>query len=126
MSQILPEYHLIETGLSGIHIMVVTIMKANFCKFEPEILHYRNNNNFINELFRKNLVNQLSVTGINTNDKDMVYKRGMVHRHALWKKKYIRGNQSPFVKKTLHKEVIKRTKLRNNFLKNTAKNIVKK
>ena len=35
-------------------------------------------------------------------------------------KKYIRGNQSPFMNKTLSKEIIKRTKLRNNFFKNST------
>ena len=33
-------------------------------------------------------------------------------------KKYIRGNQSRFMNKTLSKEIMKRTKLRNNFLEN--------
>ena len=39
-------------------------------------------------------------------------------RHAPTKKIYIRGNQSPFMNKTLSKEIIKGTKLRNHFLKN--------
>ena len=42
-------------------------MKTNFRKLEPKIVHYRNYKNFTNELFRENLVNQLSVTEINTN-----------------------------------------------------------
>ena len=36
-------------------------------------------------------------------------------------KKYIRGNQSPFMNKTLRKEIIKRAKLRNDFFKNSRK-----
>ena len=38
--------------------------------------------------------------------------------HVSLQKKYIRENQSPFMNKTLSKEIMKRTKLRNNFLKN--------
>ena len=41
-----------------------------------------------------------------------------MERHASPKKKYIRGNQSPFMNNTLSKEIMKKTKLRNNFLKN--------
>ena len=33
------------------------------------------------------------------------------------KKKYIRGNNSPFMKRILIKEIIKRSRLRNKFLK---------
>ena len=43
-------------------------MKINFRKIEHKIGQYRNYNNFTNELFRENLVNQLSINEINTND----------------------------------------------------------
>ena len=36
------------------------------------------------------------------------------------KKKYVRGNQSPFMNKTLSKAIMQRFKLRNIFLKNRA------
>ena len=39
---------------------------------------------------------------------------------ALPKKKYIRGEQSPFMNKILNKKIMKRTKLVNNFIKNIA------
>ena len=49
-----------------------------------------------------------------------------MERRALPKKKYIRGDQSPFVNKTLNKEITKRTKLINDFLKNiTEENYIK-
>ena len=44
-------------------------MKINFRKIEPKIGQYKNYNNFTNELFRENLVNQLSISEINTNDR---------------------------------------------------------
>ena len=43
-----------------------------------------------------------------------------MERRALPGKKYIRGNKSPFMNKTMDKEIMKRTKLINNFLKNIA------
>ena len=49
-----------------------------------------------------------------------------MERRALPKKKYIRGDQSPFVNKTLNKEITKRAKLINDFLKNiTEENYIK-
>ena len=38
--------------------------------------------------------------------------------HAPLKMKYVRGNDQPFVRKELRKEHMKRTRLRNNYLKN--------
>ena len=39
----------------------------------------------------------------------------------LRKKKYVRGNQSSFMNKTLSKVIMKESKLRNIFLKNKTK-----
>ena len=41
-----------------------------------------------------------------------------VNYHAPCKQKYARGNHLPFMNKTLSKEIMKRTRLRNKFLKN--------
>ena len=43
--------------------------------------------------------------------------RTTLDQHAPRKKKYPRGNRMPFINKTLSKEIMKRTKLRNKFLK---------
>ena len=40
-----------------------------------------------------------------------------LHQHEPRKQKYARGNHMPFMNKTLSKEIMKRTKLRNKFLK---------
>ena len=49
--------------------------------------------------------------------------------YALLKKKYIRGNNSPFMNRILSKEIMKRSRLRNKFLKSKSnadkKNYVK-
>ena len=36
------------------------------------------------------------------------------------KKRYVRANQAPFINKVLSKEIMKRTRLRNNYLKNRS------
>ena len=43
-----------------------------------------------------------------------------MERRALPKKIYIRRDQLPFMNKTLNKDITKRTKLINDFLKNIA------
>ena len=42
----------------------------------------------------------------------------MLNQHAPQKIKYVRGNQVPFMTKQLSKEIMKRSRLRNNFLRN--------
>ena len=42
----------------------------------------------------------------------------LLNKHTPIKKKYKRGNQMPFVAKDLSKAIMKRSKLRNNYLKN--------
>ena len=84
----------------------------------------------MNKLCRENLVNQLLVTEINTDDKGskIFFKicGEVLNRHAPQKKKYVRGNQSPFINKALSKEIMKRTNLRNHFLKNRTEKKSKK
>ena len=52
-----------------------------------------------------------------------------LNMYAPIKKKYIRGNNSPFLNRILYKEMMKRSRLRNKFLKNKSeadkKNYVK-
>ena len=40
--------------------------------------------------------------------------------YAPLKKKYIRGNNSPFMNRILSKEIMKRSRLRNKFLKSKS------
>ena len=44
----------------------------------------------------------------------------MLDKQLPKKKKYVRGNQSPFMNKTLSKAIMLRTNLRNKFLKNRS------
>ena len=54
---------IIETGLSDFHRLTVTVMKINFQKQAKKILYYRNYNRFNNELFRIDLIQELSTQG---------------------------------------------------------------
>ena len=45
----------IETGLSDIHKMTITVLKMQFRKLEPKVVSYRNYKNFSNDVFLKSL-----------------------------------------------------------------------
>ena len=42
------------------------------------------------------------------------------NKYAPIKKKYIRANEAPFMTKNLHKEIMKRSRLRNKYLKSKS------
>ena len=52
-------------------------------------------------------------------EKFLAIFKTVLDRHALIKKRYIRTNQAPFMKKTLEKAVMT-PRLRNKFLENKA------
>ena len=48
-----------------------------------------------------------------------------IQKHAPIKQWYVRANQAPFINKTINKEIMKRSRLRNKFL-NTKSDIDRK
>ena len=102
--------------------MKLTVMRKNFKKIKPRIINYRSYNNFSNEYYRKCLFNELKRETFVNNDRgfekfcDMSIK--LLNKHAPIKMKYKRGNHMPFITKDLSKAIMKRSQLRNNYLKN--------
>ena len=134
---IFPKYFqnslVIETGLSDFHKMVVTVMKTNFRKLEPKIINYRNYRYFSNDRFKEKVTSELSKVVLENIDKGfnkfLDVCKDILNMYAPLKKKYIRGNNSPFMNRILSKEIMKRSRLRNKFLKSKSeadkKNYVK-
>ena len=52
--------------------------------------------------------------------KEIVFN--IFNKYAPIKKKYVRANEAPFVTKELHKAIMKRSRLRNKFLKDRTEN----
>ena len=109
-----------KTGLSDFHKLVVTVMKTIFKKSNPKIITYRSYKSFSNDRFKE----ALQQIECNENNCDSrfgnfisSYNR-ILDEHAPQKKRYLRGNQSPFMNKPLVKAIMVRSKLRNVFLKN--------
>ena len=114
----------IEIGLSDFHKMVITVIKTTFRKMEPKVIKYCDYKFFCNDTFRESLQNIIS-QNLKSNCDDhcnnfVVSCKNVLDEIAIWKKKYVRGNHSPFMNKALSKAIMIKTKLRNTFLKNRS------
>ena len=114
----------IETGPSNFHLMTLTVMRKFFKKIKPRIINYRSYNNFSNEYYRKCLFNELKRETFVNNDRgfekfcDMSIT--LLNKHAPIKMKYKGSIHMPFIAKEYSKAIMKRSKLRNNCLKNKS------
>ena len=109
----------IESGLSDFHKLIVTVLKTSFRKMPARIIKYRNYKCYSQSNFNNELSYYLSGQDfINMSNDDFVsLVMEVFNRHAPLKTKYIRANDSPFVTKELRKEHMKRSRLRNKFLR---------
>ena len=110
----------IETGLSDHHKMVLTVLKTYFKKIEPTIITIRDYKRFNDNFFRRDLIHNLDKI-----DKPlMIYEDfkqvfvSVLDVHAPIKERGVRGNNAPFMNKTLSKAFMHRSRLKNNCNKN--------
>ena len=99
-------------------------MKAIFTKLQPRAVNYRDYKYFENCRFRAELLSELSKTNIEENEEGLndflnTGKR-ILDLHAPRKQKCARGNYLPFINRAVSKEVMTRTRLWNNFLKDRS------
>ena len=99
-------------------------MKTTYRKLEPRIAHYRNFKYFCNNSFKESLQKDISQNlGVGC---DEIYEsfaascNKILDNHAPLRKKYVRGNHSPFMNKSFSKAMMVRTRLRNIFLNNRS------
>ena len=107
--------HVFETGLSDFHLLTVTELKMGFQKLPPKLVNYWDYENFDSEKFRSD------ITKFNFDVSDLEGFNNIIfcifNKHAAIKRKYILVNEAPFMTKELHKAIVKRSKLKNKFLK---------
>ena len=107
----------VQIGLFDFHKMVVSVFKTSFKKEKPKIVTYRDYKSFDNEKFREYLITYFS-TGKNISyDAFEILVLHTLDKVEPIKQKHIRGSQSPFMNKDIHKAIMTRTSLRNRFLK---------
>ena len=103
----------IETGLSDFHKMTVTVMKRYFKKKDPIVIEYRDMKDFDGMKFREDLRRELEkMEKVTIVDFHTIFLT-IWNAHAPVKKKVVRGNNAPFMNKTLSKAFMHRAKLRN-------------
>ena len=104
-----------ETGISDFHLLIVTQIKTGFQKKLPKIITYRDYKKFDNAKFRDDVNNfafdKLDVSNFN----ETIFN--IFDKNAPITEKYLRANEAPFMTKELHREIMKRSRLGNNFLK---------
>ena len=119
----------IEAGFSDFHKTTLTVMKVFYKKQKPTIITYCNYKNFSNNVFMADVLSRISQVTSENNDLEFDLFKAILHeaaqKHAPIKQRYARANKSPFINKTINKEIKKRSQLGNKFL-NTKRDIDRK
>ena len=105
------------TGISDFHNLIVTIFKTAVPKCKPKILKYRAFNNFNIESFQSELQNKISQKKLVDYKTFEQIMTDVLNKHAPVKMKTVRGNNKPFMSKILRKAIMKRSMLKNKYIK---------
>ena len=110
-----------ETVLGDFHKLMSTILGSHFSLLKPNTIYYRNHKKINEQKFLEDVKNtNFCFNSDDPNDNyelitDLFSK--IVNKHAPLKKKFLRGNQAPFINKELRKAIYDRSRLRNRFCK---------
>ena len=108
----------IDTGLYDFHKMTVNVLRSHLNKLGPKIIHYRDYKNLSNDAFRSELdIESGNLQNFNNLDSLLGKFKDILNRKTPLKQKYVRANNSPFINKTILKAFMKRTRLKNEFIK---------
>ena len=120
--------NLFETSISDHHKMISTIMKLHFTKQSPKTKYYQDYPKFDIDYFSSELSRQLnsvfcSIKENVASEKLNYFSRSrrvflnLLNIQAPLQKNIMRGNNSPFMTKTLRKVIMIRSRLKNLFHK---------
>ena len=114
-----------ETGVSDSHKLITTFMKSCISRLKPQNVHHGSFKNFNEEKFLSDV--KEADFSFNTSNPDENYLvltnvfPNIVNKHGPLKKKILRGNDAPFMKKELRKVIYTRSRLRSRYFKNPTK-----
>ena len=103
----------VETGLSDFHKMTVTVMKNHFKKKEPIRIVYHDKSNFDAVRFREKIRSKIQRKGNMSLDELQTMIVSDYLEDAPLKEKVLRGNNAPFMNKTLSQAFSTRARLKN-------------
>ena len=112
----------IETGLSDYHKLTISVLKTYFKKKPPVRLNYRKYSTFNETSFRHDLLENLQNLPKDLLNYDTFHDIFLttLDKHAPIKQKFVRGNNAPFMNKTLSKAFMTRTRLKNKYNSNPS------
>ena len=102
-----------ETGFSDFHHLVYTVLKTASVKLPPKGITYGCYKKFNEEIFCKELVNNLKEHPPKDHDDFENIFVSTLNKHAPMKTVVVRGNNKPHMNKNLRKAIMKRTRLKN-------------
>ena len=93
-------------------------MKVFYKKQKPIMITYRSyKSNFLMRFFMADFQNRISQVTSEDNDLEFdIFKTVLnqtIQKQVPIKQRYVRANQAPFINKTINKEIMKRSRLRN-------------
>ena len=91
--------------------MVYTMLKFTYTQLEPKILRNRFNKDFNKESFLRDLQHGLNNAGNFAEFNDEF--KAILDHHVPIKQSKLRDNTKPHINKTLRKEIMKRSRLKN-------------
>ena len=116
---------IIKAGMSDFHKMVMTALKVYFKIKGSSVIQYCDYKNFSNSKFRNDVLNEMIRFKIEISRLDIFVNTviKVLRENAPVKKRYARENEAPFMNKVLKKTIMKRSQLRDVFLKKKKKHL---
>ena len=102
-----------ETGMSGCHLMIYTMLKTTFAKLPPKKIQYRCYKNFVGGDFQRDLFQNINQCIPGDDDALQSTFEKILDKHAPQKLKILRGNHKPHINKELRKAIYTRSRLKN-------------
>ena len=114
--------HSFVTGLSDYHKLVVSILRTSFQKLPPKFVIYRNQKNFHESNFLRDLDARLIQGELYKNCDDPYTEISeifseVLNYHEPLKQKLARGNHAPFMTRELSKAIMIKSKAKNSYVK---------
>jgi len=106
----------VSNSISDFHKITLAILKIQFEKSKPKTIKYRCYKKFNKTDFEQKVRIISNHDYLNFSEK-MERVMEILNKEAPIKKKTVRGNNAPFMTKTLRKAIMFRTRLKNKFIK---------
>ena len=100
-----------EIGINDHHLIVYTMLKSTYPKLEPKMLRNRSYRDYSKESFFQDIQHGFNNIG-NFAEFDDEFKVILDH-HTPIKQSKLRGNTKPHINKTLRKEIMKKSRLKD-------------